>query len=252
MNFEKSESIKTILPLMIEAQAEMPQLSKDRDNPHAKSKYVTLDNILGNLLPLLNARDILLTQIPVEDHDGSNHRIGVETVFLHKDGEYIKYPPVFYDFEKGGRMNLTQSVGSIISYARRYALTSILALSTAEDDDGVSSGSYSNGDYQNNMPPTEPQIVLVNQGDIKKINEKIITLSGLYEGNLKENQEKLTKKIAGQAQVNSVNEIPKEYLNSLLEMLDRMIATAKEKQRPERSEQTTLMDGNTTKAKGSD
>ena len=252
MNFEKSESIKTILPLMIEAQAEMPQLSKDRDNPHAKSKYVTLDNILGNLLPLLNARDILLTQIPVEDYDGNNHRIGVETVFLHKDGEYIKYPPVFYEFEKGGRMNLTQSVGSIISYARRYALTSILALSTAEDDDGVSSGNYSNSGYQNNTPPTEPQIVLVNQGDIKKINEKIITLSGLYEGNLKENQEKLTKKIAGQAQVNSVNEIPKEYLNSLLEMLDRMITTAKEKQRPEQPEQTSLMDGNTTKAKGSD
>lgn len=252
MNFEKSESIKTILPLMIEAQAEMPQLSKDRNNPHAKSKYVTLDNILGNLLPLLNARDILLTQIPVEEHDDHSHRIGVETVFLHKDGEYIKYPPVFYEFEKGGRMNLTQSVGSIISYARRYALTSILALSTAEDDDGVSSGNQSNHGYQNNTSPTEPQIILVNQGDIKKINEKIITLSGLYEGNLKENQEKLTKKIAGQAKVNSVNEIPKEYLGSLLEMLDRMIATAKEKQRPEQSEQTSLMDGKTTKAKGSD
>ncbi len=251
MNFEKSESIKTILPLMIEAQAEMPQLSKDRNNPHAKSKYVTLDNILGNLLPLLNARDILLTQIPVEEHDDHSHRIGVETVFLHKDGEYIKYPPVFYEFEKGGRMNLTQSVGSIISYARRYALTSILALSTAEDDDGVGSNNHAGGGYQNTQTE-EPQIVLVNQGDIKKINEKIITLAGLYEGNLKENQEKLTRKITGQAKVSTVNEIPKEYLSSLLGMLDQMIASEKEKNEPEKPQQTSLMDGNTTKAKGSD
>lgn len=249
MAFKQSESIKTILPLMIEVQSEVPQLSKDRDNPHAKSRYVTLDNILGNVLPILNSKGVLLQQIPVEEKDENGHRIGVKTIFLHKSGEYMEYPPVFYEFEKGGRMNNTQSVGSIISYARRYAITSILALSTAEDDDGVGSGKHVSGGYQHNIPPAEPEIILVNQGDIKKINEKIVILAGLYKGNLKENREKITRKIAGQAQVSNVNEIPKEYLGSLLEMLDRMIANENEKNQPVQPQQTSLMEGSTTKAR---
>lgn len=249
MNFEHSETIKVILPALIEVQKEMPQLSKDADNPHARSKYVTLDNILGHLLPLLNKRDILLTQMPIEENDGNNQSIGVETLFWHKDGEYIKYPAVLYSFEKGGKMNLTQSVGSIISYARRYALTSILALSTADDNDGV----QPNYRQQNREQEEYVQeVVLVNQGDVKKINDKIIVLAGLEDGNLKENQEKWAKKIADQAQVNSVREIPKEYLGSLLGMLDRMIGKAQAKSTEEQPEQTSLMDGNTTKAQGSD
>lgn len=137
MKYKHSESIKSILPAMIKAQSKMPQLSKDANNPHAKSKYLTLDNILGSLLPILNEQDILLSQIPVQKQEGNNRAIAVDTKFLHKSGEYFYYPGVFFDFEKGGRMNNTQSTGSIITYARRYELTSILGISTNEDADGI-------------------------------------------------------------------------------------------------------------------
>lgn len=138
MNFEHSESIKSILPAMIAVQSDMPQLSKDASNPHAKSKYLTLDNILGALTPLLNGQDILLTQIPKQrELEDGTIGIGVDTRFWHKSGEFVHYTGIYFDFEKGGRMNNTQSTGSILTYAKRYELTSIFGVSTNEDADGV-------------------------------------------------------------------------------------------------------------------
>lgn len=137
MNYKHSESIKAILPALVKAQQEMPQLVKDKKNPHANSEYLTLDNILGALVPLLNQNGILLNQIPVENHQDEEQSIGVDTLLWHESGEYVLYPAVYYAFEKGGRMNMTQSVGSIITYSKRYALTSIFGISTNEDADGV-------------------------------------------------------------------------------------------------------------------
>lgn len=137
MEYKHSESIKSILPAMIKTQNEMPQLNKDASNPHANSKYLTLDNILGALLPILNEQGVLLSQIPVQRKEDNVLAVGVDTLFLHESGEYFYYPGVFFEFEKGGRMNNTQSTGSIITYARRYELTSIFGISTNEDADGI-------------------------------------------------------------------------------------------------------------------
>lgn len=137
MNYKHSESIKAILPALVKTQGEMPQLAKDKKNPHANSEYLTLDNILGSLVPLLNKNGIFLSQIPVETHEDEEQSIGVDTLLWHESGEYVLYPAVYYAFEKGGRMNMTQSVGSIITYSKRYALTSIFGISTNEDADGV-------------------------------------------------------------------------------------------------------------------
>src|SRR5699024_7096520 len=63
--------------------------------------------------------------------------IGVETTLLHSSGEKAVYEPFFMQLEKGQKMNMAQSAGSIITYAKRYAVTSIFGISTGEDTDGV-------------------------------------------------------------------------------------------------------------------
>lgn len=138
MNFKTSEKISKVLPAVIKTQKELPPMGKDRKNPHAKSEYLTLDKINSILYPIANENEIFISQLPVErmTEDGSQG-IGVDTILWHSSGEYLLYPAVYYEFEKGGRMNMTQSVGSIITYAKRYALTSIFGISTNEDDDGV-------------------------------------------------------------------------------------------------------------------
>lgn len=136
-NIEMSKEVSKILPALIKTQQEIPPMSKDKKNPHAQSEYLTLDKINETVLPIANKNDILVTQLPVERTDDGVQSIGVDTLLMHKSGEYVLYPAVYYQFEKGGRMNMTQSVGSIITYSKRYALTSIFGISTNEDNDGV-------------------------------------------------------------------------------------------------------------------
>jgi hypothetical protein len=62
--------------------------------------------------------------------DGGNEHVNVETVLMHESGEWIK-----------GTISLIpkaddpQSVGSALTYARRYSLSAILGVASEEDDD---------------------------------------------------------------------------------------------------------------------
>ncbi len=63
----------------------------------------------------------------------------VETRVYHTSGEYIS-DAIKLLIDKG-RMNSMQSLGSAITYARRYGLQNLLGIVGDEDDDGASSGS---------------------------------------------------------------------------------------------------------------
>lgn len=96
--------------------------------------------------------------------------------------------------------------------------------------------------------PEQPEIVieLINKQDIDIINQKVDRLADLTDGDPEENKAKLTTWIHGQAKVTSLEEIEKDFLNDLLDLLDRMIA----KNTPEETnEQESLLEGNSTKPK---
>lgn len=146
---------------MLKAQKEIPPFAKDATNPHANSKYITLDNILEKILLIFNEQDITLFQPAYEHKNVDFYGVGVATMFMHVSGEFIYFPPVYFQFEKGGRMNLTQSTGSLITYARRYMLTTILGLRTGEDTDGVIDQQSTPTNHSEPNRPLQP----------KKINE---------------------------------------------------------------------------------
>ena len=96
-------------------------------------------------------------------------------------------------------------------------------------------------------PPVE--IEYATKEDISIVTQKIERIAEYSVGDTEENKKKLITWALGQAKVKDFSEIQKDHLQALLDLLDRMIAKNKPK---EESEQTSLMDGNTTKAKGSD
>jgi hypothetical protein len=109
----------------------MPAIQKDSVNPHFGNRYVSLQNLMGILLPILNANAIVLTQYPTSI-DG---KPALYTLLTHvpsgeQTGESMLLSP-----DKTG----PQAQGSAITYARRYALMSILGLVADEDDDGEAS-----------------------------------------------------------------------------------------------------------------
>jgi hypothetical protein len=122
----KSESITKVAAALVKAQSEMSNAKKGATNPFFKSKYADLNSIREAALPVLNAHGITIIQ-PTCVLDGVNY---VETILLHESGEYISsLTQIVVD-----KVNDAQKHGSGLSYARRYALQSIVCLG-AEDDD---------------------------------------------------------------------------------------------------------------------
>ena len=128
-----SESIVNICEALVEAQAKMPSVKMNKTNPFLHNKYADLGAIIETSQPILAKNGLAISQICMT-RDGY---VGVETVLLHKTGEWISsYMELPTADEKG--KSQAQVAGSIITYIRRYSLAAILGMYSDEDGDGNS------------------------------------------------------------------------------------------------------------------
>lgn len=136
-----SESIASLAKALSLFQGETKDTLKDKKG--FNYSYADLGQTLEVVRPLLLKNGLSISQLLGNDGD----KVGVETILMHESGEFIssfvsvpvERPPL----NKNGKESMTmiQAAGSIITYLRRYALTSILGI-TQTDDDGemVSNG----------------------------------------------------------------------------------------------------------------
>lgn len=117
---------KTIHEAMLAAQMDFPLIKKTDKNPFFKSNYAGLPSILEVVLPIIHSHGLYICQSPVAE-DG---KVGVHTVISDGAGNQIKG-----SFTLPLAKNDPQGAGSAITYARRYALVSMLGLNVDEDDD---------------------------------------------------------------------------------------------------------------------
>lgn len=192
---ERSESFSAIVKAMVQVQSELKTVKKDRVNPFAENKYATLDAILEELLPNLSKHEIVLTQAPVfEPAENGSIRIGVETHLMHSSGEWFCYPPFFMQLEKGSKMNMAQSAGSVITYAKRYAISAIFGISTGDDVDGVQ--------------PQEPEGKKQQQGNQRRNNQQ-------QSGNQQQNRNTPPPQDPQQNQMPTTNDAIVKYVDQL-------------------------------------
>lgn len=119
--------MKGIATALAKAQAEMGKALKQSNNPHFKSKYADLGNVMDACLPALNAAGIAVIQPTGEDEHGRY----VETVLIHgESGENLtcRVPLIV-------SKNDMQGYGSAVTYGRRYGLMTMAGIAP-EDDDG--------------------------------------------------------------------------------------------------------------------
>ena len=120
----KSDSIKNIAAALQLFHLKMGKVSKSANNPFFKSKYAPLPDILEAISEPLDESGLTFSQFP----DGDS----LTTILMHPEsGEWIEASYSMHPVKSD-----PQSVGSAITYARRYALGAILALNIDEDDDG--------------------------------------------------------------------------------------------------------------------
>lgn len=120
---EKSANISNLSKALAQFHALVGKISKDSKNPFFKSNYASLPHILTEVSDPLQQAGLVITQFPNGD--------GLTTMLIHADsGEYISATytmPV-------AKANDPQALGSSISYARRYSVSSILSLKIDDDD----------------------------------------------------------------------------------------------------------------------
>lgn len=126
---KKSETLIEFSKAFAKTQQEMKQPLKDANNPFFKSKYVPLENVVEAITESASKNGLSFTQFPSSDEAGN---VTVGTLVMHNSGEWIEYDPIKMKPVK----NDPQSIGSAITYAKRYALSAIFGITSDQDDDG--------------------------------------------------------------------------------------------------------------------
>ncbi len=147
MNIDMSTEIGELVKALCKAQAEFKPFVKRGYNPHFKSQYALLEDILESTRPALAKYGLLITQLA----SSTPTMAGITTILAHESGEWFKSLLLL-----PARDATAQGLGGCITYARRYALAAILNVDSETDDDGQGV-SHQAPQTQNTSP--QPQVV---------------------------------------------------------------------------------------------
>lgn len=136
-----------VFAAFVKAQAEIEKASKDKTNPHFRSKYADLGNVVDAIKPALEKHGLAFLQKFHENPDG----IAVETIIIHESGESFSNGVLSVPATKRD----AQGYGSACTYARRYSLQAAFGVAP-EDDDGNAASQPQR--QQQAQAPAKPQL----------------------------------------------------------------------------------------------
>lgn len=133
---DESATIGALAGALAKAQGAFKAAPKDSKNPYFNSKYADLAAVMSVVREPLAANGLAVTQRLTTTPDG----VVISTMLMHASGEWMRdrlevriEQQVSKDGKKGAWI---QAFGSTVTYARRYALSSMLGVAADEDDDG--------------------------------------------------------------------------------------------------------------------
>lgn len=133
-----SPEINELAAALASAQGEMAHASKDRSNPAFKSKYADLASVVDACREPLSRHGIAVLQPPDVSMIDGGVIVRVETRFVHKSGQWASTEIVAWVADAKA-----QSIGSAITYLRRYGLSAMAGVAPDDDDgNGAGHGTY--------------------------------------------------------------------------------------------------------------
>ena len=124
----QSPTIGALAAALAKAQGRIKGAIKDSTNPFFKSHYADLSSVKDACQQALTEFSIAVIQSPSAD----GAKVSLTTLLCHDSSEWVSGT-----ITATAKDESAQSVGSVITYLRRYALASMVGV-TAEDDDGES------------------------------------------------------------------------------------------------------------------
>jgi len=125
---DMSNANAELMGALASAQAEIENASKTSANPHFKSRYADLAEVLNTCRSKLAKHGICIMQST--GFDGST--VAVTTVLAHKSGGWVSAVSNCVPAKTDA-----QGIGAATTYLRRYSLAAIVGIAQ-EDDDGQS------------------------------------------------------------------------------------------------------------------
>lgn len=113
--------------LACQAEISAMHIAKTATNPHFNSRYIPLEQLIDDVVPVLNRYGFVLVQQPTVYES----QPALRTRLMHNTGEEISDTM----FLLAAQPN-PQGQGAAITYARRFALMSMLGIAADPDDDG--------------------------------------------------------------------------------------------------------------------
>lgn len=128
----KSEQVNEIASALAKAQSELshPLKSNTAGAGSFKYTYADLPSVIDVVKKSFSKNGLSFTQFP--SVDVANRSLSLTTMVLHSSGQFLSSSLSM------GLVDLKpQTVGSAITYARRYALSSMAGIAAETDDDGA-------------------------------------------------------------------------------------------------------------------
>lgn len=125
----RSTELKDLFTALAKAQAEMQTAGLSSENPYFKTRYADLAAIVKASRPALTKNGLSIIQQIITSDEGHTY---LHTMLCHASGQWVEsrvriVPP----------KTDVQSLGSYITYLRRYSIAALCGIVTSdEDDDG--------------------------------------------------------------------------------------------------------------------
>ena len=126
----KSDKIDKLAAALTKAQSEMKGAEKKSVNPFFNSGYADLHTVIESSFPHLTKHGLSV----IQGNDSKPGEFFVTTMLLHESGQWIK-SKLKMPIEK----ITAQSIGSTITYGRRYGLSAITGIAQYDDDGNAAS-----------------------------------------------------------------------------------------------------------------
>ena len=165
MTIRTSETIINLSKALVETQKELKQPLKDAKNPFFKSEYVPLENVAEAITESATKHGLAFSQYATTTETGN---VSVGTIVFHESGEFIEFPPLILKPEN----TKPQSIGSAITYAKRYSLSAVFGITSDKDDDGNKANG--NGEPQKQQQKRNQKQAQNDEPDVHAIVEKYV------------------------------------------------------------------------------
>ena len=144
----RSDAINELATALSKAQAKIRPATKDAMNPAFKSKYADLASVVDAYREPLAEFGLSLSQHPSSE----GQRVIITTLLMHTSGQWLES-----DLAITAQQATPQSIGSAITYGRRYSAMSITGMASDDDDGNEADGRHPQKAQQPRQQMKSPQ-----------------------------------------------------------------------------------------------